>query len=188
METSIRSRSHLELLTLRGIAYICEHSKKGLALVARAGSHSLFSAILAEFYGDIRPPENDHPFRVTPNLTDMALTGTLGRNIAVMVRDPVERFRSACARQKTKVGEGLLLRDKDVHFWSLESMGVLGDEFVHFKFPQQLQECASWLGINKKVLLLNSEPESKKPILSSEEIQKVSEAYAEDIHFWRSLT
>lgn len=173
---------------MRGIAYLCDHSNRGLALVARAGSHSLFSAILASFHGDIKPPENEHPFRVTPNLTDMALTGTLGRSIAVMVRDPVERFRSACARQSKSADEGLLLQDKDVHFWSLESMGLLGNDFVHFKFPQNLQECASWLGISNEILQLNSETESKKPILSSEENQKVCEAYAADIQLWRSLT
>ena len=104
-----------------------------------------------------------------------------------MVRDPVERFRSACARQGVTVEEGLGRQDSDVHFWSLAHMGLLAEGVRHFRFPDQLDACAEWLGLETPVPPTNDEPESNKPILTPEQETAVRAAYAADIALWESL-
>jgi hypothetical protein len=104
-----------------------------------------------------------------------------------MVRDPVERFRSACARQGVSVEEGLTRMDADVHFWSLAHMGLLAQGVTHFRFPDQLDACAEWLGLETPVPQLNDEPESSKPTLTPEQETAVRAAYAADIAMWESL-
>jgi hypothetical protein len=104
-----------------------------------------------------------------------------------MVRDPVERFRSACARQAVSVEEGLARLDSDVHFWSLNHMGLLADGVAHFRFPDQIDACASWLGLSTPVPSLNAEAEEGKPTLTAEEEAAVRAAYADDVALWESL-
>jgi hypothetical protein len=104
-----------------------------------------------------------------------------------MVRDPVERFRSACARQGVSVEEGLTRLDVDVHFWALAHMGLLADGVTHFRFPEQLDACAEWLGLETPAPQTNDEPEASKPTLTPEQETAVRAAYAADIALWESL-
>jgi hypothetical protein len=106
-----------------------------MALVTRSGSHTLFKQILKCHY-----PENDqseenkspadqtiwHPVKNLSNLYDLKCDNSvLNKEFAVMVRSPLERFRSACARKKCSPMEGLTAMQEDVHFWSIYSMGLL---------------------------------------------------------------
>ena len=104
-----------------------------------------------------------------------------------MVRDPVERFRSACARQGVSVEEGLTRQEYDVHFWPLAYMGLLAKGVTHFRFPDQLDACAAWLGLETPVPQTNAESESQKPALTPEQEARVRETYAADIALWESL-
>lgn len=164
-------------------------SGKALALVTRSGSYSLMSLMLPP---DRQPPQNNgdgerwHPI--------MALSAHSLREgfpqvagIAVMVRDPVQRFRSACARQNKTVEEGLGLRESDVHFWPLKDMGLIAADITHFRFPDQINDCAEWLGLPVPVPKENVEPEEKKPVLTVEQEAAVRLAYADDIALWESL-
>lgn len=85
------------------------------------------------------------------------------------------------------VEEGIARLESDVHFWSLESMGLLAAGVTHFRFPDQLDACAEWLGLETPVPQLNEEPEEGKPTLTPEQEARVREIYANDIVLWESL-
>lgn len=160
---------------------------KALALVARSGSYSLMNLIsdhtnptLKEFV------DTKHPiYRLSSQAADMRISKH--RPLAVMVRNPIERFRSACARQQLTIEQGLQAMGSDVHFWPLKDMGLIADDITYFRFPDQINDCARWLGLSTPVPRQNDEPEEKKPVLALEQESAVRLAYAEDIALWESL-
>lgn len=156
------------------------------ALVTRSGSYSI---IWQAIPGDARTPGNGwHPINATgdtigsPLAADEPVAG-----LCCLVRDPVERFRSACARQQVTVEEGLTRRQSDVHFWPLQEMGLLAEGVTHFRFPDQIDACAEWLGLETPVPQLNDEPENGKPVLTEEQAAAVRAAYAADVAAWSVL-
>jgi hypothetical protein len=156
------------------------------ALVPRSGSYSIiWQAIPA----DARTPGGDwHPINATTDTIGSPLqSDESAEGLCCLVRDPVERFRSACARQGVSVEEGLLLRDSDVHFWPLADMGLLSEGVTHFRFPDQIEACAEWLGLETPVPQLNAEPEDGKPVITTEQQAAIREAYAADVAAWESL-
>jgi hypothetical protein len=156
------------------------------ALVPRSGSYSIIWQAIPE--SDRTPGGDWHPI----NATSQTIGSPLQDNepaygLCCLVRDPVERFRSACARQKKSVDEGLESLAADVHFWPLSDMGLLADGVKHFRFPDQINACAEWLGLETPVPAMNEEPEESKPTLTPEQEARVREIYADDITLWESL-
>jgi len=174
---------------MRG-AKITVESGRRFAVVARSGSYAIcWQALPAELQRI--PDQRDggqrwHPISACPTggplMADEPADG-----LCCMVRDPVERFRSACARQKKTVEEGLGSLEGDVHFWPLADMGLLQPGVTHFRFPDQINACADWLGLSTPVPQLNAEPEEGKPNLTPEQVAAVRQAYAYDIALWESL-
>jgi hypothetical protein len=156
------------------------------ALVARSGSYSIIWQALPE---NLRNPVGDrwHPINATTNTIGSPLDDNDILNLCCLVRDPVERFRSACARQNVTVERGLELCDIDVHFWSLSYMGLLAEGVTHFRFPDQINECLEWLGLPTPAPQLNEEAEEEKPTLTPEQENAIRTAYTSDIALWESL-
>ena len=156
------------------------------ALVPRSGSYAIIWQAIPE---DDRTPGGEwHPINATSQTIGSPLQeDEPADGLCCLVRDPVERFRSACARRKTTVDEGLQLLQGDVHFWPLSDMGLLADGVKHFKFPEQIDACAEWLGLPTPIPQLNAEAEDGKPLLTPEQEARVRELYAADISLWESL-
>jgi hypothetical protein len=156
------------------------------ALVPRSGSYAIvWQAIPTSAR---TPSDGWHPINATTDTIGSPLhADEPAEGLCCLVRDPVERFRSACARQGVSVEEGLARRDFDVHFWPLDSMGLLAEGVDHFAFPDQIDACAEWLGLETPVPQLNGEPEEAKPVLTAEQEAAVRAAYAADVALWESL-
>ena len=150
---------------------------RGLVLTPRSGSHTIAAAWLQQC-----EPENYaawqiggyHPaqyFAIQTNKHD----GALG----VIVRDPIERFRSMVARHDFTL---------DVQL-ELPTYGPLPQlPFTqYFRFEDQLEECANWLGITAPLPHLDATDENDKPTLTPEQEARVREIYATDIILWESL-
>jgi hypothetical protein len=173
---------------MRGVCAI--YNNKALALVSRSGSYSLMlpmlqvsrESCLAEYTSDRRwhPVMNLHGHDLR--------NGFPQQPVACMVRDPIDRFCSACARQGKTAEEGIGLQESDVHFWSLRDMGLLEYGVTYFRFPSQINECAEWLGLPTSVQQENEEPEERKPVLTADELAAVRLAYADDIALYESLS
>ena len=176
---------------MRGAKITAQNGRR-FALVARAGSYSIVWQALPEesrVPDTSRPPEHRwHPINATTNTIGSPLQADEpAGGLCCMVRHPVERFRSACARQGVSVEEGLGRQGADGHFWSLAHMGLLTEGVTHFRFPEQLDACAEWLGLETPVPQTNDEPEASKPTLTPEQETAVRAAYAADIALWESL-
>lgn len=170
---------------MKGAKITLPNGKK-FALVPRSGSYSIIWQALPE---NLRNPvgERWHPINATTHTIGSPLNSDDISDLCCLVRDPVERFRSSCARQNVSVEEGLLLKNHDVHFWSLEDMGLLTEGVTYFKFPNKINECVEWLGLETPVPQLNEEAEELKPILTPEQENLVRTMYEADIVLWESL-
>jgi len=160
---------------------------KRFAVVARSGSYAIcWQSLPQELQRVPTGSQRWHPISASPYKGSM-LDDETAIGICCMVRDPIERFRSSCARQQVSVEEGLTRTEWDVHFWPLKSMGLLQEGVTHFRFPDQLNDCAEWLGLPSPVPQLNEEAEELKPVLTPEQETAIRTTYAEDIALWESL-
>lgn len=182
----------------RGVLY--HDGSKGIALVTRSGSHSLFKAILSKYYPYLPQDEKNHPFVNTedrwhpvmnlPNIIDMSHEPAefLTKEFAVMVRNPVERFTSSCARLMKSPSEILDNHMDNVHVWTLKSMGLLdAPKAKYFLFETQLEDCGNYLGLDLPLPELNGESDENKPELTAEELARVQAHFADDIALYERL-
>ena len=152
-----------------------------LLLTPRSASHSFAAAALEQWHPEGHAAwkastGDKHPARYLPNLVYPMDCETP----AIIVRNPVERFRSACSQRKEIKLETLL---------ETPPFGVLPGGYLirPFLFESQLQACADWLGITVALPQLDSTDESDKPILTPEQESRVREFFAADIALWESL-
>jgi hypothetical protein len=163
------------------------YNGKALALVTRSGSHALMNLMLPKDHIQTHPESlKDQKWHPIMNLQGHDLIMGLPEcEVYCMVRDPVERFKSACARRNKTIEEGLL--EDEVHFWSIESMGLINDSIKYFLFPEQIDECADWLGLPTPVPRVNEEKEEKKPVLTEEQLELVVKQYYNDNELYQKL-
>jgi hypothetical protein len=147
---------------------------RGIYLIPRSGSHSFAAAALQSFHPSAEINSNEHPAASYP----AAESGGL---VCVIVRNPIERFRSMVAHAQSTVDQQL-------------ASPKYGCEFCHgynfdmyFRFEDQLQECANWLGITVPLPHLDGTDDAEKPILTAEQEARIREIYAADIALWESL-
>jgi hypothetical protein len=171
---------------MKGVCAI--YNNKALALVTRSGSHALMSLMLPNLY-EQRIPSGSKEDRWHPimNLQGHDLRNGLPEveQICVMVRNPIERFISSMARRKLSFKQAIEAKDEDVHFWSIESMGLINKKCSYFLFPQEIDLCAESLGLKSPVPRLNEE--NYKPNLSNLEIETLEKFYQADIELYNNL-
>ena len=142
-------------------------------LTPRSGSHSLARAALTAWYPDAPPPEG-HPAQSLPVIIDWP-----DCPVAIIVRNPVERFRSMCAHRHLDVDEQL----------ASPMYGPLpqGDFVRYFRFENELDAAAEWLGLPTPLPQEDATDPALKPSLTPEQEARVREIYAADIALWESL-
>ena len=171
---------------------------KGIALVTRSGSHSLFKSILSKYYPDLPQDEkncpfvneNDrwHPVMNLNNILDMSCNDISDLEFAVIVRNPIERFRSSCARLGKTPVDVLDNYLENVHVWTLKSMGLLdAPKAKYFLFETQLEDCGSYLGLDLPLPELNGESDKNKPVLTNDILSRVQTHFADDIALYERL-
>jgi hypothetical protein len=175
---------------MKGVLWI--RDDKGLVVVTRSGSHCLFKMILDMYYPSSLVFQNEidrwHPIRSIPvtDTIDIAQTPIPEQLVfAVIVRDPIERFRSACARLEKTPSEVIAENLDDVHVWTLESMGLINHPQAKYFLFSELEKCALFLGLPTPLEQVNEEP--IKPDLSQEDLQFITQYYAKDIELYNSL-
>ena len=152
-------------------------TSNGILLTPRSGSHSLAVAALKHFWPDIFIITEDcHPAGLFP--VQETYTGTQN-DLAIVVRNPIERFCSMIAHRHLDVYEQL---DKPMY-------GPLpqGPFAKYFRFEDQLNEAAEWLGLPTPLPQEDATDPALKPVLTPEQEARVREIYAADIALWESL-
>ena len=156
-------------------------SGRCVVLAPRSGSHSLAAAALAAWHPEQHAAylASDGTWHPAALLPEENWDGT--QNAAIVVRNPVERFRSMCAhRTDRSIAEHL----------ERQCYGPLptGAFVRHFKFDDGLDAVAEYLGLPIPLPQIDATDEADKPTLTPEQEARVRELYAEDIALWESLS
>ena len=187
---------------------------KLMVLNAKVGSSTFARAIVKKYYGDLDNdllsasyPEGQSadtvqiqmrvPYRTNPD-----------RPVVLLVRDPIERFRSAMAQvglddvdaaltelaeETGSYGMSSGLRKvklvENVHFvpQNVSSAVITAGQSLHtFAFPAEIDAAAEFLGLDLPLISIN-EAHGVKPDLTEAQTAAVREFYAEDQALWESL-
>lgn len=133
------------------------------------------------------------------------------RPVALLVREPVSRFRSAIGYLHLSESVDDVLRimmeenGESIKNANGRNMGgrrgFAGDihlrkqtRFIHdddidityFRMPDQIDECAEWLGLPTPLVHVN-ETSGPKPDLTNDQIDKIKKYYKSDIELWESI-
>jgi hypothetical protein len=178
---------------------------KSFNFTSRSGTSSIGLMALKQFHPDRIP---DHPIidGQAHRLNDYTLGTNLPPGCAIMVRDPVERFRSLLGKMNVTVEQAFcwlywfhnlgnepsftdrMLLEYSVgttwHHFTPVSMFVQPDSKL-FKFPN-ITGMATYLGIEQPVEQINACPVDK-PLLTPDQEDMVRSIYISDIALWESL-
>lgn len=164
--------------------YINLPNNKTFAWAPRSGSTAILRALTTTFFPEQLAIPVSTPNGVDPDphcLCPSASSPTDGNELVILLRDPVERFRSACARTNKTPEEGLASLSSNAHFTPYsEWFYRLPSTFTAFSFETEFDACTTYLGVG--VIPQENEGQNK-PTLNSEQLTAVQEAYASDILF-----
>ena len=111
-------------------------------------------------------------------------------NPLIPVRDPVERFRSACAQDGRTADDALDRIDAgelSFHFKPVQDY-LRGRMVTLFKFPEHIEKLAQAIGLTEISEVNTSETNNgPKPDLTPEQLTRVQAIYADDIALYNSI-
>lgn len=183
-----------------------------IAQIGKVGSSSLALLVIQQFYPDIYAKISNAAFPVGKTVnTQMwqALAPKLRMQpqppkaapleptlpVLMFVRDPVQRFLSACAQMNiTDVDSTLATMESDqypatnFHFWHQHKYAkeVGGIPAQQFKFPDDIQSLLTVAEITIPFQKIN-QSHNLKPIPSDLQIGRIQEFYAKDIELYNNL-
>jgi len=172
----------------KGIYIKC--GDKIFAAVLKSASGSIILAILQKYYknisdlcerGDINMRRLHH---FTPKLKKSQING---KDVVLISRNPIERFRSACVEAEETAEEAILKlgkKEMNPHFTTTPNWLVDGCKL--YKFEEHLEEAVKELGLEP--LPHNVKGKQKpKPVLTEDQVQKIKIFYAEDFALYNSI-
>jgi len=160
----------------------------------RAGSTSICTAILETFYPDEFNEHFSNGMKSPRRYMESAVVDECSLLVGV-IRDPVERFVSAClwAREYCSVDDVLAELELQAGRYSLWKRRPFGlqvpaekDGIKLFRFPDQLEAMAAAAGITAPIRRLNVSRHAK-PSLSCFQEERVREIYADDFKMWAGM-
>jgi len=148
-----------------------------ILLAPRSGSHSLALVAMKTFWPDITVKDEGHPawyFGVEQNWPED------GHQCGIVVRNPIERFRSMVVHRPERTLEEHLAEPV---------YGPLpqGNFVKYFRFENELDAAAEWLGLPTPLPREGATDPAAKPDLTPEQEARVREIFADDIALWESL-
>jgi hypothetical protein len=149
---------------------------KLMCFIPRTASTSLLTLIEEKYY-----PRLKHIDNVTLHFKIPSVIDDGKRELVAVIRNPVERFLSGCARKKWTIEYGIeeLKKDSpDFHIRAQYTFLSEKRETKFFKFPDQIDEIANYLGLPTPVPKLNVS--SSKPIPTDEQLAWLTEYYKKD--------
>jgi hypothetical protein len=153
----------------------------GVILTPRSGSHSLAAAALQAHWPDafaewVASGCEGHPAAFLP--CDENFCGQ--EDLAIVVRNPVERFRSMCAHRPERTVEEHLASP----VYGPLPQGKFSRTFL---FESGLDAVAEYLALPLPMIHLDATDEAKKPTLTVAQQSRVRDMYAMDIALWESI-
>lgn len=151
--------------------------------IPRTGSTSIAKSILEQHY----PERLNIPVSMSKNVETAwqrllpKANSIKGQRIIALIRNPEDRFISACARTGLSIDEGL--KSEDIHFCSVSKF-ARGYNVEWFSFPDRIDDALKALSLqgvkhlNKSIV---------KPAITSEQQEKIRERYKDDFAIFDSL-
>jgi len=146
-----------------------------LLLTPRSASHSFALAAMLAWWPDIEMSDDGHPAGYLP---PEIFNGQEG--LGMVVRNPVERFRSMVAHKPEKT---LAEHLENPIYPPLPSIKY----GKYFCFETELNACAEWLGLPIPLPHEDASNPALKPNLTLEQENIVRQIYADDFILWESL-
>jgi hypothetical protein len=156
---------------------------KLLCFIPRTGSTSLLKLIEDKHY-----PNSHKGMGITPHFRIPSIIDNHKSEMCAMFRNPIERFISGCTQTGRTIAEGIEeLKKEQVDIHIRPQCTYLSElrETKLFKFPEQINDCAEWLGLPTPVPMLNVS--KKKPEATKEQIEWLNEYYAKDFELFNKL-
>lgn len=118
----------------------------------------------------------------------------LEREVTIIpVRDPVERFRSACAESNRDDVDAVIedLKENRIprnsHFWNQVRL-LQGNKAKLYKFPDHFPQLLEEIGVGPDVVDIHQRDNRiEKPELTEAQVAAVKELYADDVRLFESI-
>jgi len=168
-----------------------------IAMIGKVGNTAIGKAILLHLkpYYEIKgSEENVAKINNSPGVWQTAPKTETPVNPIIPVRDPVERFRSACAQDGFTDVDSLLdkleARERIANaFHYRHTSDWLVDGATLYKFPEHIDDIATALGLDEIPQVNDNESNNiPKPDLTPEQLARVQAIYADDINLYEAIT
>lgn len=175
-----------------------------MAVNLKAASASLSRAIIKSHHPNVErvittPPGNGNgtAYPVGKNADNTRWHGLCPRveskdrdQVVLVVRDPIERFRSACAEVGIADVDELLSRlesgtEPNQHFASQSRFATLNPTL--YRFETDLEQLAEDLNLEWPMPNITRQKPNPKPDLTSDQVARVAQIYADDILMHESI-
>ena len=156
---------------------------KLMCFIPRTASTSLLSLIQDKYYPYLKKIDNVTLHFKIPSIVDDGK-----KELISVLRNPVDRFLSGCARKKWTVAEGIEeLKNDNPDFHIRAQYTFLSEDrpTKFFKFPNQIDEIASYLGLPTPVPIKNAS--ITKPIPTDEQLIWLNEYYKKDFELFNEI-
>ena len=156
---------------------------KLLCFIPRTASTSLLTLIQEKYYPFLAKIDN-----VTLHFKIPSIVDDNKSELLAVLRNPIDRFLSGCARKNWTVTQGIeeLKKDNvDLHIRPQSSFLSEDRSTKFFKFPDQIDELATYLGLPTPVPRKNIS--KSKPIPNNEELIWLTEYYKKDFELFNSI-
>ena len=172
----------------KGIYIKC--GDKIFAAVLKAASGSIVLAILQKYYKNISDLRNRGDINVrrlhsyAPKLKKSQING---KDVVLISRNPIERFRSACVEAEKTVEDAISelgTQKMNQHF--VPTSAWLIDGCKLYKFEEHLEDAVRELGLDWPMHNVRGK-EKPKPVLTEDQVQKIKIFYAEDFALYNSI-
>jgi len=188
--------------------FIC--GEKLLAFNPKCATSTFSLAILRQYYPELLQDLEDNTHWANGKKTEEQMlhrhvpkrVNPYKKKVAQIIREPVDRFRSAVAFTNLVGRDCGTLEEiiNDLINETNELDGIPNTVAMNFHFRHQnhfkgdityfrmdqLQECADFLGIKVPLTRIN-ENTNPKPVLTSEQEYIIRDFYADDVKLWESL-
>ena len=181
-----------------------------IAEVGKGGSSAIGKAAILTFYPERQRIVVGYDMSNQPmgwGRESLERTETPDGVVLVPVREPIERFRSACAQTRIENVDDLLTKIEtqalvsggrpdrkitwDKHFHFRPTVDYTTDLTVKlYKFPEQIDDLAAEAGLPVPLPSVNDSASNNppKPVLTPEQLARVEVIYADDIALYNSIT
>ncbi|HEX4613843.1 MAG TPA: hypothetical protein VH092_37020 [Urbifossiella sp.] len=158
---------------------------------AKVGSSAIARAIVEAYYPDLFNRVIDADATWWHQLAPK--TAAPDRPVYVLIRDPVERFRSAMTQYRLADAGATLARLEagdplalDQHFAPQSPFARTGLETHTYRYPDELRRFAAATGLRWPLAQINLTRRPKPDLLPAQE-ERVRRYYAADVTLWDSV-